>query len=90
MKQLTQEELGQKLLGDKAFQHILKFAPQSQRELMTFELARYFNSQLQARGAEARIDELDRFEGRWINDFEGTRMYRDIHMRQAELRKQVK
>jgi len=35
------EELEQKLLNDPTFQHILKFAPESQRELMTYELARY-------------------------------------------------
>ena len=38
---LDREGLEQKLLADKSFQHILKFAPQSQRELMTFELAEY-------------------------------------------------
>jgi len=37
-------ELEQQLLNDSSFQHILKFAPTSQRELMTFELARYFYS----------------------------------------------
>ena len=42
--QASQDELEQHLLNDKAFQHILKFAPQSQRELMTFELARYINA----------------------------------------------
>ena len=36
------EWLEQQLLADKSFQHIVKFAPASQRELMTFELARYF------------------------------------------------
>ena len=36
--------LEEKLLKDKAFQHILKLAPESQRELMTFELARYINA----------------------------------------------
>ena len=41
---LSDEELEQYLLNDKAFQHILKFAPESQRELMTFELARYINA----------------------------------------------
>ena len=40
----TLDELEQKLLNDKSFQHILKFAPQSQRELMTFELAKYFQA----------------------------------------------
>ncbi len=40
---MTHNQLAEeKLLQDKAFQHILKFAPESQRELMTFELARYF------------------------------------------------
>lgn len=38
------DELEQKLLNDKSFQHILKFAPASQRELMTFELAKYFQA----------------------------------------------
>ena len=42
--QASEDELEQHLLNDKAFQHILKFAPQSQRELMTFELARYINA----------------------------------------------
>lgn len=37
----TQDELEQKLLKDPVFQHILKFAPESQRELMNFELAKY-------------------------------------------------
>lgn len=35
-------DLEQRLLNDSSFQHILKFAPESQRELMTYELARYF------------------------------------------------
>jgi len=38
---MRMEELEQKLLNDPTFQHILKFAPESQRELMTYELARY-------------------------------------------------
>ncbi len=38
------ESLEEKLLQDKSFQHILKFAPQSQRELMTFEIAKYFSN----------------------------------------------
>lgn len=38
------DELEQRLLKDGVFQHILKFAPQSQRELMTFELARYITA----------------------------------------------
>ena len=42
--QASEDELEQYLLNDKAFQHILKFAPSSQRELMTFELARYINA----------------------------------------------
>ena len=42
--QSREDELGQHLLNDKAFQYILKFAPESQRELMTFELARYINA----------------------------------------------
>ena len=42
--QASEDALEQHLLNDKAFQHILKFAPQSQRELMTFELARYINA----------------------------------------------
>ncbi len=42
--QASEDELEQHLLNDKAFQHILKFAPNSQRELMTFELARYINA----------------------------------------------
>ena len=41
--QASEATLEQHLLNDKAFQHILKFAPESQRELMTFELARYIN-----------------------------------------------
>ena len=40
----SEDELEQHLLNDKAFQHTLKFAPESQRELMTFELARYTNA----------------------------------------------
>ena len=42
--QASKDELEQHLLNDKSFQHILKFAPESQRELMTFELARYINT----------------------------------------------
>lgn len=42
--QASEDELEQHLLNDRAFQHILKFAPNSQRELMTFELARYINA----------------------------------------------
>jgi len=42
--QASKEGIEQHLLNDKAFQHILKFAPESQRELMTFELARYIDS----------------------------------------------
>ena len=42
--QASEYELEQHLLNDKAFQHILKFAPESQRELMTFELARYIEA----------------------------------------------
>lgn len=42
--QASEDELEQHLLNDKAFQHILKFAPKSQRELMTFETARYINA----------------------------------------------
>lgn len=38
------DELEKQLLNDAKFQHILKFAPASQRELMTFELARYFTA----------------------------------------------
>ena len=41
---VSEYALEQHLLNDKAFQHILKFAPESQRELMTFELARYINA----------------------------------------------
>lgn len=41
---LLSDDLENKLLKDPVFQHILKFAPQSQRELMTFELARYFSA----------------------------------------------
>lgn len=44
------------LLKDKAFQHILKFAPQSQRELMTFELARYFDHHITAARIEGAKD----------------------------------
>ena len=42
--QASEDALEQHLLNDKAFQHILKFAPESQRELMTFELARYIDA----------------------------------------------
>ena len=42
--QASEDELEQHLLNDKAFQHILKLAPENQRELMTFELARYINA----------------------------------------------
>lgn len=58
------DELEQRLLKDGVFQHILKFAPQSQRELMTFELARYItdnytpNSEVERQVREARIEEL--------------------------------
>lgn len=38
----TDQELEEKLLNDKTFQHILKLAPKSQRDLMTFEIAKYF------------------------------------------------
>lgn len=49
----TTRELEDKLLSDKSFQHILKFAPASQRELMTFELAKYFEPVL-----DQRLDDL--------------------------------
>ena len=55
--QASEDELEQHLLNDKAFQHILKFAPESQCELMTFELARYINALIEQREREARIDE---------------------------------
>ena len=42
--QASEDRIEQHLLNDKAFQHMLKFAPESQRELMTFELARYINA----------------------------------------------
>ena len=42
--QASEAELEQYLLNDKAFQHILKSSPNSQRELMNFELARYINA----------------------------------------------
>ena len=42
--QASKDELEQKLLDDKSFQHTLKLVPMSQRELMTFELARYINA----------------------------------------------
>ena len=52
---MTPEE---KLLKDKAFQHILKFAPESQRELMTYELANYFENLIKEETIKARLDEL--------------------------------
>lgn len=42
MKDTETVTLEDRLKADGSFQHILKFAPQSQRELMTFELANYF------------------------------------------------
>lgn len=64
----SREELEQKLLADKSFQHILKLAPESQRELMTFELAKYFDQHLtnqlkkavvEARSSTAKIYEKE-------------------------------
>jgi len=53
------DDIEQLLLVDKSFQHILKFAPESQRELMTFELAKYFTALIATQIQEARIDELE-------------------------------
>ena len=60
-----EELLEQKLLNDKSFQHVLKFAPESQRELMTFELAKYFNDIIQQKVIEARIDEVTMVSRLW-------------------------
>ena len=46
-------ELENKLKDDPRFQHILKTAPQSQRELMTFELAQYFEAYTNSKIVEA-------------------------------------
>lgn len=51
-------DLEQQLLNDKSFQHILKFAPKSQRELMTFELARYFEPHLKKATVEAKHEQI--------------------------------
>lgn len=56
---MTPEE---KLLKDKAFQHILKFAPESQRELMTYELANYFDNLIKEETIKARLDEMPTVE----------------------------
>ena len=56
--QASEDKLEQHLLNDKAFQHILKFAPQSQRELMTFELARYINAIIRTEKIKAQTDIL--------------------------------
>ena len=56
--QASKDALEQHLLNDKAFQHILKFAPESQRELMTFELARYIDALIRTEKLKAQIDIL--------------------------------
>lgn len=53
---MTRDELEQELLADNKFQHILKFAPQSQRELMTFELANYFHRYTAEKVLEGKIE----------------------------------
>lgn len=52
---MTRDSLEQELLDDGKFQHILKFAPQSQRELMTFELANYFYKYIEEKVLDARV-----------------------------------
>ena len=64
----SQSELEEALLRDKSFQHILKFAPQSQRELMTFEIARYFDAYVTTRVKEA--ERLARIQERSSVDYE--------------------
>ena len=50
------DDIEQLLLVDKSFQHILKFAPESQRELMTFELAKYFTALIATQINQAKIE----------------------------------
>ena len=60
------EDLEQQLSADKRFQHILKFAPESQRELMTFELAVYIQELI----VKARVDELNMYMNHYKDDYD--------------------
>lgn len=51
---LDTEQLEDELRNNKSFQHILKFAPMSQRELMTYELAKFFQSYVNEATTRAR------------------------------------
>ena len=72
------DELEQTLLANKQFQHILKFAPQSQRELMTFELAKYFTHLIRQEVLKARKSEASWWHRNRTNpEYEKTGMFDD-------------
>ena len=70
--QASEAELEQYLLNDKAFQHILKSSPNSQRELMNFELARYINALIRTEKLKLLAEVRERVVGEdvTLNSFE--------------------